>query len=255
LNHGTKIDQKNDQGMSSLHLASRYGYNECVKILLKHGAHPSRYSDFQEEMEMTPLHLASKYGHHRCVETLLDYHADINRKDGSGLTALHLATCYDHHKCVKILLNRGAKINERAHYGCTALHWASERGLSKCVRILLQYLEDDTINAKDYFNGMTALHRAVFYSRTEILKILLNEAEYGTKKGTLNVNEKDQSGRTALYYACQNGLFDCIKLLLDSGAQINELDRFGKSVLDYSTDHVKEFINDYFNPILKEPDY
>src|SRR5437660_12685432 len=79
----TNINEKHI-GWTQLHFASICGHNECVKILLKHGANV----DEKDNIGHTPLVLASMYSHFKCIKTLIDSGADVNYKDNNGMTAL-----------------------------------------------------------------------------------------------------------------------------------------------------------------------
>jgi ankyrin repeat protein len=47
----------------------------------------------------------------------------------------------------------------------------------------------------------------------------------------LNVFLRDDKGNSALSYACQNGLVDCIKMLLDVGDDVHEVNHSGVTLL------------------------
>jgi hypothetical protein len=70
--------------------------------------------------------------------------------------------------------------------------------------------------------GMTPLMAAVKYSWPKMVRMLL---EHGA-----NPNACDSQGRTALHYAAKRS-FDCCKILLRSGADVNARDHAGKSIL------------------------
>ena len=47
-----------------------------------------------------------------------------------------------------------------------------------------------------------------------------------------DINAKDLTGMNALHYACYFGRNKVVKLLLDNGAEVNEVNRDGKTSLD-----------------------
>lgn len=59
----------------------------------------------------TPLHIASKTGSIDIVKILLEYGANPNSINSAGMTPLHHAVKYDQVEVVKSLLNCGADSN------------------------------------------------------------------------------------------------------------------------------------------------
>lgn len=70
-----------------LHLASKRGFNECVRVLLQHGADPNSTT----RSGQTPLMLAAEKGHLVAISTLLDHGAKRDLKNNSNETALQVA--------------------------------------------------------------------------------------------------------------------------------------------------------------------
>eukprot|EP00964_Phaeocystis_antarctica_P065113 scaffold39231_cov60-Phaeocystis_antarctica.AAC.2 len=71
--------------------------------------------------------------------------------------------------------------------------------------------------------AMNKLHEASLRGHTEVVQLLLD-------KGA-PVDEKTESGRTALMWASNNGHTEVVKLLLDKGASVNEKDKEGSTAL------------------------
>jgi ankyrin repeat protein len=68
-----------------------------------------------------------------------------------------------------------------------------------------------------------SMHEAALNGQLEMVKDLLGKG--------LNVNLKDQDGRTPLMYASFNGHVEIIQLLIDKGAQVNVFDSYGRTPL------------------------
>ena len=68
-----------------------------------------------------------------------------------------------------------------------------------------------------------SMHEAALNGQLEMVKDLLGKG--------LNVNLKDQDGRTPLMYASFNGYVEIIQLLIDNGAQVNVFDSYGRTPL------------------------
>ncbi|XP_030642796.1 unconventional myosin-XVI [Chanos chanos] len=69
---GASVNQRNDDGVTLLHMACASGYAEVVSLLLENGADPQ----LSDNSYWTPLHLAAKYGQTRIVSQLLKHKAD-----------------------------------------------------------------------------------------------------------------------------------------------------------------------------------
>ncbi|KAG8452096.1 hypothetical protein GDO86_004041 [Hymenochirus boettgeri] len=74
LTAGGGVNEKNDEGVTLLHIACAYGYKDVACLLLEHGAD----SDAVDDHYWTPLHLAAKYGQTSLVKILLENQANPN---------------------------------------------------------------------------------------------------------------------------------------------------------------------------------
>ncbi len=118
---------------SALLVASRYGDEETVRLLLGKGASPNSSTP----TEMTALMSASKSGHAQIVKTLLTHGAEVDRRNLQGDTALMLS-CHMGHLCVTgMLLAAGASVNVTNGDGLSALLLACDNGGLDLIRLLL----------------------------------------------------------------------------------------------------------------------
>ncbi|CAL8273895.1 unnamed protein product [Lota lota] len=104
----------------------------------------------------TPLHLASRNGHQDIIRLLLKAGIDINRTTKAG-TALHEASLYGKTEVVKLLLDAGVDVNIRNTYNQTALDIVNQFTTSHASKDIKQLLRDATgvlqVRAlKDYWN-------------------------------------------------------------------------------------------------------
>lgn len=130
---------------------------------------------------LSTIHIAAQRGNDLILNILIQQDADLNEKDSNGRTPLIYAVIEDNHTIVTLLLAHGARINEIDCDDRSALHWA-------------------------------VLHR-----REDILKILL---EHKQEQG-LDVDASDFSGWTPMHMAVHANFALGVKMLLDSGANIN----------------------------------
>ncbi|KAM5312126.1 unconventional myosin-XVI isoform 1-T1 [Glossophaga mutica] len=74
LSCGGNVNEKNDEGVTLLHMACASGYKEVVSLLLEHGGD----LNVVDNQYWTPLHLAAKYGQTNLVKILLMHQANPN---------------------------------------------------------------------------------------------------------------------------------------------------------------------------------
>ncbi|MDF2814353.1 MAG: ankyrin repeat protein [Paenibacillus sp.] len=104
----------------------------------------------------TPLGLASHFGNEETVKLLLDQGAEVNArsKDGNlNNMALHAAIAGNHERVADILIQNGADVNARCEgkwrMGWGPLHVAGYFGRVSIIRLLLEHSADKTaINDK-----------------------------------------------------------------------------------------------------------
>uniref|UniRef100_A0A7N4NU45 Myosin XVI n=1 Tax=Sarcophilus harrisii TaxID=9305 RepID=A0A7N4NU45_SARHA len=74
LSSGGNVNEKNDEGVTLLHMACASGYKDVASLILDHGAD----LNVVDNQYWTPLHLAAKYGQTNLVKLLLMYQANPN---------------------------------------------------------------------------------------------------------------------------------------------------------------------------------
>ncbi|XP_057671401.1 transient receptor potential cation channel subfamily A member 1 isoform X2 [Diorhabda carinulata] len=164
------LNEKDINGCSPLHYASREGHIRSLENLIHLGACINLKNNNNE----SPLHFAARYGRYNTVKQLLDSEKGtfiINESDGGGLTPLHIASQQGHTKVVQLLLNRGALLH-RDHNGRNPLHLAAMNGFTQTIELLLSvhsHLLDQT--DKD---GNTALHLATVENQPNAIAFLLS---------------------------------------------------------------------------------
>ena len=132
---GAQATAADSAGNTPLHLASKGGYPDLVKLLLEKGANPKLRA---REM-MTPLHLATdvsgdlrffkgdhKPEHDQIVSLLLQAGAEIDAQEERGLTALLFAVLRGNPEAAKILLAAGADRKVRDKAGKSVFDYAKE---------------------------------------------------------------------------------------------------------------------------------
>lgn len=203
-----------------LHCAARAQSVECVQLLLRRGANVNAGIE-----RRSALHVAvEKGGGLRCVETLLRHKANPNTPQVYTETPLHAAAARGDADCVELLLKYGADV--RSQYGrqrMTALHLAAENDYTACVRALLER-GNAAVDARNAGN-QTPLHLACLAQCADAVEALL--------KHGADVQAIYKDGRTALHAAIvkESKCFECAKLVLLAGVDVNRADNYGYTPL------------------------
>uniref|UniRef100_F7A6C5 Protein phosphatase 1 regulatory subunit 12B n=1 Tax=Ciona intestinalis TaxID=7719 RepID=F7A6C5_CIOIN len=181
------------------------------------------------------------------VQALLDKGADINFANVDGLTALHQACIDDNLDVVEFLVEHGTDIDQEDNEGWTPLHAAASCGFMDIARYLVDNHanvaavnsegevpldiaeEDDMVEflQKQIDNQGLDIEAA----RNEEQEIMIADA----KQHLNSIHNGDQSsiyrhpksGATALHVAAAKGYIDVIRLLLQSGMDVNLRDNDG----------------------------
>ncbi|KAH7385787.1 Glycerophosphoryl diester phosphodiesterase family-domain-containing protein [Pyrenochaeta sp. MPI-SDFR-AT-0127] len=94
---GVDINYQDEGGESALHVAARYGYDECAHVLLEGSSTNKIEIDIPENnFAWTPLFIACVDNHLSMVEILSAAGADLQRCDNSGWTAKEHAALRGH---------------------------------------------------------------------------------------------------------------------------------------------------------------
>lgn len=94
---GVDVNYKDEGGETALHVAARYGYDECINALLEGSSTNKIEIDVPENtFAWTPLFIACVDNHLSIVEILAAAGADLQRCDNSGWTAKEHAALRGH---------------------------------------------------------------------------------------------------------------------------------------------------------------
>ncbi|MDP1928132.1 MAG: ankyrin repeat domain-containing protein [Thiobacillus sp.] len=213
-------------GSSPLSSAGVNGdFVEIAQLLVENGAKVNTPSP----TGWYPLMTAAGRGNIKVTNYLLARGADPNAADRAGFTALYSAAGSDYGlSTAAALLSHGAKPNAKNMHGGTALHQAASQGAIKVIELLLANKAD--VNAGDN-EGYTPLHGAVSYGKNDTRKTVV---EILLKSGA-NVNAKTtRDGETPFHKAIARGDVELVKLLLNYGADVNAISKFGVSSLYFA---------------------
>ena len=215
-------EERHDVLTSALTSAPHNGHLDCMQILFEAGADVNQ----NDYLFHSPLSLAAERDRKEAIEFLIEKGADVNVVNDM-YTGLARAAMYGQYDCVDVLLKAGADVNMFVNMGYTALMYAAQSGSHSCVELLIQAGADVNIrNTK----VNTALTSAATGTRTSVTlpdgpDILFNllisaGADANTVDKVETQNEQNAVNR-----------IECIRLLLQSDAKVNVLNKLNLNAL------------------------
>jgi ankyrin repeat protein len=269
-----------DSSMNTpLHFAASLGLWETASLLIIYGA----YADAKNRAQTTPLHLAAA-GHHGDISSLLIANgASINEKDFAGRTPFHhlvmgveIGTSYAGpdgkmsgnlpgpdklpktgiRDMAEFLMAKGGDPFIADKSGKMPIHYAIERG---CREIVELYVAMGVTGSCEDGKGTSFFTFAIQHGESDDIAAYLLETDASidlqdpryefpmhaaSEKGQLrliealirrraDVNGIDREGKTPLHYASSPEVVD---LLVHYGADINILSASGKSPMDCASE-------------------
>jgi len=254
--------------MTPLHFAAREGCLDCIGTLLELGAN----IDAVTPKGITPLLMAIINGHYDVAWALIESGADITIADDTNRSPLYAAvhfnimpesnrpspyTIPNEHTAfdlIEALLARGADVNRQLTSmipyrlkldrgtdsmlvaGTTAFLRAAKSADIDAMKILLEYGADPQLATSQGINPlMTAANLGTKESDTtgryktqdEVIAAIQLCLDQG-----VDINAKDNSGRTAIFGAANFGLTEVVRFLHDQGAILDYQDNNGLAPLD-----------------------
>jgi L-histidine N-alpha-methyltransferase len=209
--HGVSLEHTNADGKTALHEAAQGGHLECVRFLIRAGAHV----DSLKKADWTPLMLACTKQNLAVVEELVKGGASLSLVNKDGWTPFHIACREGHSDIIEFLLDTSPGCWDTvSRNGRTQLHTAALHGKLETVRILLDRCgcKPDSVDS----SGVTPLMDAAQGNHQEVAQCLLHH-----HKGCLKM--EDSQGRQAIHHASQAGATDALQLLLTEGAEVDAL--------------------------------
>lgn len=109
---GVDINWTDKTGETALHIAARFGHEQCARVLLKgNDSQKANLEVTENTYSWTPLHVAAVDGRLSVAQILVDAGADIQRPDSSGWTAKEHAALRGHIEIARLLGSRSPEEN------------------------------------------------------------------------------------------------------------------------------------------------
>ncbi|XP_062512437.1 serine/threonine-protein phosphatase 6 regulatory ankyrin repeat subunit B-like [Corticium candelabrum] len=261
LSRGAKINLKDKDGQTPLHLAAaKHHFRTCQLLVHVYKADvasvnncgqtplhkalikslrdiPALYLplitnesvNVADRLGNCALHIAARNGDIQTVQLLVDCGADVNALNEDGQTPLHTAAGgeKDCPELCSILLEHNAKIDAVDKDGNQPLHLAVRKGHTRTSRLLLSSEADVNSLNED---GQTPLHAAKHNAKIDAVDKDGNQplhlAEHNAK-----IDAVDKDGNQPLHLAVRKGHTRTSRLLLSSEADVNSLNEDGQTPL------------------------
>jgi ankyrin repeat protein len=208
---------------------------EKIKALLEQNQVKKIEGNYTGDMlKTTALHAAVIHNHKATVKLLLTYGANPNIQAKNGLTALHYAAFYNRIESINDLLEHGANTTIKDNEGDIAHDIAIQNNHSAAGKALLlpTNLFTATTNAKNTNHQKTLME---ICANEQLSEQLICAAIKPFLTHGQSVNNKDNSGDTALHCAILREHTSVMKILIDNHANVNVMNSNGHTPLYYAT--------------------
>jgi uncharacterized protein len=222
VKHGAKVDAKERfGGQTALMWASARRHPEMMQFLISKGADINAIStdrDYQRHVTaegrpknldaggFTPLLYAARENCLACVDVLVRSHADLNLPDPDGVSPLLVAIMNSNWDLAKKLIEAGADVNQWDIFGEAPLFTA----VGQRNQISGGHASIDPLNET---KGIAIVRMLLEKGANPNMELFFRPANV---RGSTNTR-----GSTPLIRAATNGDLEVVKLLLQSGANVN----------------------------------
>jgi ankyrin repeat protein len=142
--------------------------------------------NIRNEDGLTPLHLAARYNQYDVATALLEKGAIVNARSIHGYTPLHMAANYiANPQVAEILIAKGANVNARDEDGNSPLHFAIIRNSELLVELLLKNGADVLMKNENQKTAMELGNENKDFHLSDAYW-LLNDAAYSQKDNPKN---------------------------------------------------------------------
>jgi ankyrin repeat protein len=238
---GTDVNALSVDGTSALHWAAYHGNAELVQRLLRAEANPDTRNDYGS----SPMSEAATVANTEILELLLDAGADVESPNVDGQTALMAVARTGNLEAAELLLDHDANVNAAETWGGqTALMWAAARHHPEMIDVLVKHgaVVDQRAVDRNWERRVTSEPRVkemftggftalLYAARENCLECVKRLLDAGA-----DINKPDPDNVSPLIMALMNSRFDVAKYLIEQGADVNQWDYWGRTPLYTAAD-------------------
>ena len=205
------------------------GQNDAALQLVREGVDVNT----PESNGTSALHYAVYQGDLALVNALIAAGAEVNTVNKYGSSPMSEAATLGDYEIMKALLEAGADPESPNKHNQTALMIVARTNKVESAKLLLEHGAD--VNATEAWQGQNAVIFAAAQAQPEMLRLLLDTG--GNPDSRSIPNQRDRQitaerrfqwrpagGIPALGYAAREGCLDCVRHLVDAGADIDKGD-------------------------------
>ncbi|KAI1451708.1 hypothetical protein F4805DRAFT_75191 [Annulohypoxylon moriforme] len=211
---GSDVDAVEVDGHTTLCRVGMVNDGVMTRFLIDNGAKV----DYSRKDGRQPLHDACAWGASNSIEVLLEKNAVADHRDNDKIPPIAVAATWGIVRGIKQMIPHSSKDSISR-----ALINAARYGYHEIVTALLDAGAD--INHQDDF-GNTPLQFSCWNSNSRVTQMLLARMP--------DVNLPDTDKFTATVDAARRGHYECLKLLLDAGADMEAEAASGKRACEYT---------------------
>ena len=245
LNRNALTDLENDKGSTALYWSVRYGFTETVELLAKTGK--ANVNKTRKLGLVAPIVLASAYGMNDIVTILLSNGADVNFCIRGRERPIHHAAREGHNDVTQTLLLNGARVDEVDERGDTALILAAKFGHPFVLKTLVEHGAD--MNHRNH-EGEDVWSFAVDSDSDDVIQVLIESlvgtGAMVIEDGVLRFSKK----RSPLLQAAAGGHCDKVAMLLELKLDPAAQDDEGNNFMHYAAMKNRHTIIRKFSDVL-----
>jgi ankyrin repeat protein len=192
------------------------------------------------------------------VESLLKNGCDVEFASNNGLTPFMVASYYGYVDVMNVLMAHGCKIGGVSKKGFTALDYARKQNNVDAISLICSRLDSDpSLKASSVESKVVHVHQFSAAARRQFWKDCKSNrhinVERSIRNRTVDLNSQEQrGGKTPLMIAATYNSFDCVKAIVEAGADLHCKSAMGKRAVDYAPRGAcKSYLEEIMN---KEPD-
>ncbi|XP_055957959.1 serine/threonine-protein phosphatase 6 regulatory ankyrin repeat subunit A [Patella vulgata] len=240
---GANLEVVDDQKRTVLHHACQSGTTETVNYLVNNtkldvnqkdnnGWTPAVFCCWSEINPVDKLMILSSNG------------GELDTVDKSNISLLHHACQSGTTETVKYVVNEvNLDINHKNNNGCTPAFYCCWSEINPVDKLMILSSNGGELDTVDKSNR-SLLQYACYIGTTETVKYLVNEVN-------LDINHKNNNGRTPAFFCCHSKInpVDKLMILSSNGGELDTVDNSNHSLLHHAcqsgtTETVKYLVNE-----------